>query len=564
VPPADSSKSHRLDTSDTNDVVQTADSSVASASFAVLRARGMTRLFANPGSTEIPLLRHLPEDFEFVLALHEGSVVGMATGQAIASGAPAAVLLHTTAGLGNAIGALATARVNRAPLVVIVGQQDRRHLALEPFLAGHLEGLGGAYPVWVNQPLRASDVPGALARAHGEAVAGGGPALIIVPMDDWGAPVEAGPIAAPVQLEVGRGAQAGAIDELTALLVATQRPVVVAGAGADDERCWRALEHLAEILDCSVWQEAFGARAGFPQDHPRFAGHLPPARSRLRLALSSHDAVLVVGAPAFRLYPYEDGPLLDPGTRLAVVTAWADEALHSPADLAVVAYPAEVIERVVAQLTPRPPAKGSRTKARGPGPIVLEPAADGAPLSDVDVLVALRDRLPDDAIVLEEAPSAKPMLHRLIPARRPLGFVSAAMGGLGFGVPGAAGLRLAAPDRPVVAVLGDGSSLYGIQGLWSAAHYGIGVCYVVFANGRYAVMDQIAGVGQTPWPAFDEVTLAGLAESLGCEAVRVSTRAELEAAFDEILPTLRERRSPVLVEIAVAPPIGRIADGSTA
>ena len=172
--------------------------SVRDATFDVFREYGLTSLFANPGSTEISLLTDLPDDLRFVLGLHESSVVGMATGWAIGRGEPALAILHTTAGLGNAVGALATARVNRAPLVVVVGQQDRRHLASEPFLAGKLRGLAGEYPVWVDEPVRAQDVPGAVARAHHEAATASGPALVIVPMDDWSADASpADPRAAP-------------------------------------------------------------------------------------------------------------------------------------------------------------------------------------------------------------------------------------------------------------------------------------------------------------------------------------------------------------------------------
>src|SRR5206468_6638570 len=163
---------------------------VRDSTFDVLRARGLTTIFGNPGSTEVPFLAGLPEDLRFVLALHEGSVVGLATGFAIGRGEPALVLLHTTAGLGNAVGALATARVNRAPLVVLVGQQDRRHLVFEPFLTGKLAGLAGEYPVWSDQPVRAQDVPGAIERAWHEAMTGRGPAIVIVPMDDWAEPVD--------------------------------------------------------------------------------------------------------------------------------------------------------------------------------------------------------------------------------------------------------------------------------------------------------------------------------------------------------------------------------------
>ena len=164
---------------------------VREATFAVWRRLGLTTIFANPGSTEISLLTDLPDDLRFVLGLHESSVIGMATGWAIGRREPALAIVHTTAGLGNAVGGIATARVNRAPLVVVVGQQDRRHLAAEPFLAGRLHGLAGEYPVWIDQPVQARDVPGAITRAYHEAVTGSGPALVIVPMDDWEA--EAGP-----------------------------------------------------------------------------------------------------------------------------------------------------------------------------------------------------------------------------------------------------------------------------------------------------------------------------------------------------------------------------------
>src|SRR5919107_5968800 len=222
---------------------------VRDAFFDVLRAREMRRIFSNPGSTEVPLLVGLPDDLEFVLGLHEGSVVGMATGAAIASGQPAFALLHTTAGLGNAVAAIATARVNRAPVVIVVGQQDRRHLALEPFLAGRLEGLAGEYPVWVNLPARAQDVPGAVARAHHEAVTGRGPAIVIVPMDDWLAPAaEDEDVPAAARVLRSAAADRGAVEELAALVAESDAPGFVVGAGADDAATWAALVTLAERL----------------------------------------------------------------------------------------------------------------------------------------------------------------------------------------------------------------------------------------------------------------------------------------------------------------------------
>ncbi|MEQ4715130.1 thiamine pyrophosphate-dependent enzyme [Nonomuraea sp. B19D2] len=517
---------------------------VRDATFDMLRRYGLTTVFGNPGSTEVTLLTGLPDDLRFVLALHEGSVVGMATGWALGHEAPALAVLHTTAGLGNAVGAIATARVNRVPLVILVGQQDRRHLALEPFLAGHLRGLAGEYPVRVDQPVRAQDVPGAVARAFHEATTFRGPALVVVPMDDWAAPCSGESVAAPVRVVRPVAVSDDDLAPLVELLSGARSPAIVAGAGAG----WESLVLLAGRLGCPVFQEAFGGRAGFPQDHPQYAGVLPADRVRLREALASHDVVLAVGAPVFRQYPFAPGPLVAPGTSVAVVTDDPAEAHRSPAALAYLASPSAVCARLAALLPSRSPV------ARRPDvPDIPELPAEGRPLRAAHVLRELALRLPDDTVLIEETPSSRPDLHRLVPARTPLGFLSAAMGGLGFAVPAAVGLRMALPERPVVAVVGDGSALYGMHALWSAAHYRVGTLFVVLANGRYAVMDRLADKqgGKAPWPPFTEVDMGGLARSLGCPARRVDTYDELTAALDEVLPSLAAREEPLLLDVTV-------------
>ena len=527
---------------------------VRDATFAVLRHHGLTTLFSNPGSTEVPFLAGLPDDLEFVLALHEAAVVGLATGWALGREAPALALLHTTAGLGNAVGALATARVNRAPLVVVVGQQDRRHLALEPFLTGRLRGLAGDYPVWTGEPARPQDVPGLVARAAHEAATRRGPALVLVPMDDWLAPAADEPPAAPQRLVRAAAADEAAVDELAALLEEARRPALVAGAGADEPATWTALTALAQRLGCPVFQESFGARAGFPQDHPCFAGFLPADRPRLRETLRPFDVVLAVGAPVFRQYPFAPGPLVDPGTRVAVLTDDPDEAHRSPAQLAVLAAPAPVCAALAARLDGRSDAATASPGTRRPAS-PLDPPPPGGPMRAGHVLAALADRLPADAILLEETPSSRPELHARLPARAPLGFLSAAMGGLGFAVPAAIGLRLARPDRPVVAVVGDGSSLYAVQALWSAARYRAGALVVVLANGRYAIMDRLAERqgGAAPWPAFEEVDVRAIATGFGCPAVRVNDHAALLEVLDDVVGGLAGRTEPLVLVADVEP-----------
>ncbi len=435
--------------------------SVRDQAFDLLRRRGLTTMFANPGSTEVAFLTGLPDDFTFVLGLHEGSVVGMATGYAIGRQEPSLVLLHTTAGLGNAVSALATARVNRAPLVVLVGQQDRRHLSYEPFLAGKLAGLAGDYPVKFEQPVRAQDVPGAIERAYHAAATWRGPALVIVPMDDWDEPAdeEREPAAATGTVHRAAEAAPAAVDAIAAFLADAQSPAIVVGAGADDHESWAALVRLAERLVAPVFQETFGARAGFPQDHRLYLGTLPADRAALRERLAPYDTILVVGGPAFRQSGYAPGRLTEPGTRLAIVTDDPEELHRSPADVALLAPPAAVCRALADQLPAR--------AADPPEPLALPepppPPAPGEPLTAGHVLSALAERLPRDAVVHEEAPVDRPELAYRLPAREPLGYVSAAQGGLGFALPGVTGLRMALPNRPIVAVVGDGSAIYQIQ-----------------------------------------------------------------------------------------------------
>jgi benzoylformate decarboxylase len=530
--------------------VSVAGPTVREATFDVWREYGLTSIFANPGSTEIKLLTDLPPDFRFVLALHESSVVGMATGWAIGRGEPALAVLHTTAGLGNAVGALATARVNRAPLVVVVGQQDRRHLATEPFLAGKLRGLAGEYPVWIDEPVRPQDVPGAIARAVHEAVTGCGPALVIVPMDDWLADADAADErAAPRRVVRAPAADGETVAELAALIAGAESPAIVVGAGADDPETWESLAALAERLMCPVWQESFSARAGFPQDHRLFAGHLPADRVRLRETLARHDLVVAIGSPVFRQYPFVPGPFVNAGTTVAMVSSDRAEVHRSTADLALLATPGPVcaeLARVLPARTDEPPA------LRVPPAPPVPPAA-GAPLRVAHVFAAMADRIPRDAIVIEESPSSRPELLERLPARQSLGSLSPAMGGLGFALPAAIGLRMALPTRPVVAIVGDGSSLYSIQALWSAAQYRAGALFVILANGGYAIMDRLAeqAGGSAPWPGFS-IDIASLARAFGCPARTVAGHAELLGVLDEVLPGLSDRSEPLLLEVAVA------------
>ena len=528
-------------------------SSVREATFEIARQQGMTVWFGNPGSTEIPLLSGLPDDIRYVLALHEHAAVGMAAGHAIALDRPAMVSLHTTGGLGNAVSALVAARSNHAPLVVVVGQQDRRHLLADPFLAGRLAGLAGDYPLEVFQPPRAQDVPGCIAQAGHVAGVGRGPAIVIVPMGDWDEEMGDAGVPAPRASQRASGVDPADVAAIGALLSGASSPVLVTGAGSDSAAAWAALTDLADRLDCPVFQEPFTTRAGFPQDNPRFAGLLPAGRAELRAALAPYDAVLVAGAAMLRQYHYEPGPLFEPGTRTAVISEDLADVQRSPVDAALVAPLAAAITALAGAMAPAAgrSAAAGRPSPTGQADLLRRQLAERAEGMTPEALFAeLAARIEDDTVVVEESPSSREALQLMVPARQPLGYFSPAMAGLGFGMPAAIGVRMAQPGRPVIAVVGDGSGVYCVQALWTAAHYGVGVVFFVMNNGRYLVMDRLtAQRGKIPWPSLERVSVDRLAEGFGVEAIRVTTRDEIVKVVDEVVPTLRDRDRPLVVSV---------------
>jgi benzoylformate decarboxylase len=244
--------------------------------------------------------------------------------------------------------------------------------------------------------------------------------------------------------------------------------------------------------------------------------------------------------------------MFDEGATVLLITDDTDEAHRSRASVVVIADPAPTLHSVVDLVTvvalPRTP-----IPARRSAPV---PPDASEPIRASHVMALLGALLPADAIVVEETPSSRPDMHELMPARSPLGFVSAAMGGLGFGLPAAIGLRMGNPSLPVVAVLGDGSSLYNIQGLWSAAHYNVGTLFVILNNERYAVMDRLAERASSAppaWPAFDAINFVDLATSLGCPSQRLSDYGTLEAVLTSVIADLGSRTEPLVLVVDVEP-----------
>src|SRR3954465_180204 len=219
------------------------------ATFDLLRQHGITTMFGNPGSTELPMLADYPDDFRDVLALQEAGVVGMADGFAQASGRVGFVNLHTAPGVGNAMGGIFNAQANHAPLVVTAGQQARSLMTLQANLPNR-DATRMPHPLvkWSYEPPRAEDVPHAIARAiHVASTPPKGPACVSIPRDDWHAEVDADAVAHATRRRVSAAAGAGAdvVNELAGRLESAKNPAFVAGPDIDASGAWDAAIALA-------------------------------------------------------------------------------------------------------------------------------------------------------------------------------------------------------------------------------------------------------------------------------------------------------------------------------
>jgi benzoylformate decarboxylase len=524
---------------------------VRDASYELLRKRGMTTMFGNPGSTELPFLGDFPSDFKYVLGLQEAVVVGMADGFAQASGHPTLVNLHTAPGVGNAMGAIFNAQANKSPLVLTAGNQVRAMITLQANLTNR-DAIRMPHPLvkWSYEPARAEDVPLALAHACSAAsLPPQGPVFLSVPMDDWA--VEADESAARFAIERSVSGRAAADPEvvrrLAERLAAAKRPLLVAGPDLDASGAWDAAVALAERQRLPVWASPApgGGRIGFPEGHPLFQGILPPAIGPVAEMLEGHDLVLVAGASVFAYYPYIPGPLLPDGASLVMITNDPDEAARAPMGDAIVADVRLTLERLLEEV---PEADRPAPEAR-PAP---EPPPESSPISPSAAVATLAEVFPEDGIVVLESPSATLALRNQMRLSKPGSYFFGAGGGLGFGLSSSVGVQLAQPDRPVVCVVGEGSAQYAITTFWTAVAYSVPVTFLVLQNSEYAILkwfsalEEVEGAPGLDLPALD---CAAIASSYGVESKHVTEREELRTALKEALPS----GGPSLVQVEVAP-----------
>lgn len=547
----------------------------SSAFLALLRDEGVTHLFGNPGTTELPVMDALGRQTElpYVLGLQESVVIGMADGFGRATGQLTACNVHVAPGLGNAMGAIYNARYTGTPMIITAGQHEQGHGLTEPVLYAPLVPIAAPLVKWAVEITRLEDMPRIVRRAAKVAMTPPtGPVFLSLPGDVLND--EAGlDLTASTRVDTRTRPSDAAIEALAARLIDARNPAIIAGDEIVKGDALAEVGRLAELLGAAAWQQTIAFGAHFPSEHPCFMGALSRAQRQIRQALEPHDLLLFIGADVLRTSIASDISPLPPGAAIIQIGLldW-EMGKNYPAEIALRADVGETLRALIPALESQGGAALGECAAKrltalaevnwsARRPKVVDQArgnASATPIAPDWLMLNIVEALPADAIVVNEGLTSAHRLLDLLPYRDRYGFHGNASGGIGWGLPAAVGVQLAHPDRRVVALSGDGSALYSIQALWTAAHLDLPITFVIANNKGYRILKQRlrAFHGSDADIGMDftkpEIDFAGLARSFGVTAEHIAEPDAIRPALDAALTRL----GPTLLDVAVDGSVG--------
>jgi benzoylformate decarboxylase len=527
-----------------------------SAFLALLKDEGITHLFGNPGTTELPIMHALKDhpDLTYVMAMQESLVVAIADGYSRASGRLVACNVHVAPGLGNALGSLFNAKFTGTPMILTAGQQEQGHGLMEPVLYGPLVQMAEPLVKWAVEVTRLEDLPRIVRRAAKIATTPPtGPVFISLPGDILNS--EAG-------IELGRSTRVDtrvkpsddSLQALVARILKAQRPVIIAGDEIVKSDALQEAAQLAEALGAPAYQCSTPYGAHFLSESPCFMGALSRLQKQVREVLSPYDLMIVLGADPLRMSVYSEVDPMPDGMGIVQVglVDW-DLAKNYGAEIAIKADVKETLRALVPALKL---AGGSALESRAKKGLAdlaaknwsarrkplmeqIAKSANKSPIEPDYLSLQVVEAMPDNAILVDEGLTSGRQLLSLRPHRDRYGYHALASGGIGWGLPASVGVSLANPDRPVVCYSGDGSAMYSIQSLWTAAHHKLPLNVVICNNGGYRIIKQrlLSFHGDDNYIGMDfvdpPVDFSGMAKSLGLEAMRINDPAELKPKLSD-------------------------------
>ena len=536
----------------------------------MLIAEGVEYIFGNPGTSETPMMDAL-QDFshiKYIQALQEGTAVGMADGYARATGRPAFANIHIAGGLANGISALYNAYRGGTPVVLTAGNSDTRMLLSEPTLSGDLVEMTRQYTKWSHEIHHPADVPGAVRRAFKEArTPPTGPVFLSFPWDtmDEQADIDVTP-GGPGYFRTRPDRDA--LAQASQLLAQAENPVIVVGDRIAQSGGMEQMIQVAERLGAKVFAASF-SEVNFPTSHPLWSGMLNTSSPVTRRLLSGADVVLAVGANVFSSFLYVDVPLLDPESKLVHLDSASREVEKVyPTEVGILADPATGLAELADALEQDMSAPAKEAAATRMAELAerhrraqdeyrqrLQQRWDNSPIAVERMMHELAAAVPPGTIVADEAITSRPALMQEFDFDEPGSLYGIQGGALGWAMPGALGLKLAQPDRPVLAVVGDGASMYTVQALWTAATFNIPVVYAICNNRAYRILkvnmdiylkrmlnDDERVSEYTGMDFANALDLAAVAQALGVASEKITDPAQIGPAarrmFDSGKPGL--------------------------
>jgi benzoylformate decarboxylase len=511
------------------------------------------------------------DDLRYILSLHEGVALAMAAGYAEASGKIGVTNFHVAPGLGNALGLVYTAYMGRTPLLVTAGQQDRRMQLEEPLLWGDLVQMARPYTKWSYEISRPEDLPQAVRRAIKVAVTPPtGPVFLSLPMDvlETSVDLDLSPIPRP---DLRPGPLPELVEQAAEVLGAATNPTIIVGDRVSKAAALGEAVELAETLGARVYGEPQANSIAFPSDHPLFAGVLPSLSQGIRRALEPADVLLAIGLNLFQPFLYTArGPLPDGITMVQIDSDPWEVGKTYPVKVGILSDPKAAMAQLTPLLRQRMTAAqkdAARKRLEAEREIRLQErrslesrtAEDDAkePMSPLVLMREIAHALPTDAVVVNESVTAGGTLRAWLRLQDEKSFFQAKGGGLGFGLPAVVGVKLALPQRPVIGLIGEGSAMYAIQGLWTAAHYELPVVFVICNNAQYRILKsgllafRSEPAKQGKFVGMDlvqpEIDFIALAASLGVAAERVTKPRDVGSALQQAL----SRRGPSLIDVPI-------------
>jgi len=537
----------------------------------LLAQEGVTHLFGNPGTTELAIMEAMSQQsaISYVLGLQESVVVGMADGYARASNKLAACNVHVAPGLGNAMGALYNAKFYGSPVLITAGQQEQGHGLMEPMLYDPLVPIVQPMVKWAVDVARVQDLPRIVHRAVKVALTPPtGPVFISLPGDilDAEAPLDLGH---PTRVDAEVRPSDRALERLADRLLSARNPVLIAGHELATRDALQEAAHFAEILGAAVWQQTVPYAAQFLSEHPAFVGQLTRSQTQVRGWLQPHDLLVCLGADVLRMSVHNPIDALPNGMPIVQISErdW-ELGKNYPTEIALNANVRETLRALNALLRSRMTPVQKSTAATRLAEVAknnwsvkrVRACEEAAKLDSVRpmdpkvLMMRISEAVPKNVVVVEEGLTSTFPLLNYLPLRDHQGFYGLASGGIGFAMAGAVGISIALPDRPVVAIVGDGSAMYTIQALWTAAHLKLPITYVIPNNRSYRILkerlvsfrktDKFVGMDMDD-PAIDFVSLA---QSMGVSARRIADPQDVGPALRESM----QSGGPRLLDMSVA------------